>query len=620
MNRLHQRTSPTAPRRHGSRFFEIRHSILIAVAFAIALASGGCGSSSEPRPSPPSEATTVVVTPATATVYRGETVRFGAQVSQQSNQAVTWIVDPSIGSIDSTGLYTAPSDLNGASVAVIATSKAVPSATGHGLVTLPAVTFSIAPDAVTIAPGVTVTFSASLVGLDSSQVRWTVQGSGGGTITNGGVYTAPSAKAIDHVVATSAAHENYHATAVALVSETSTPFSSTAETRAPRELHTSTLLPNGKVLLAGGGHPAGYCLSGVSTTEVFDPVARSFASTGNMTIERYSHTSTLLATGDVLIIGGFSTQTSACLDEIPPALASAELYHSSTGSFAASGTMADARGAHSATLLANGRVLIAGGGKLGGGWFPFGFGDGLATAEVYDPATGIFTQTGNMVAARVTQTATLLANGKVLIAGGWGSSDPLTTAELYDPNSGHFVVTGKMISARAGHTATLLRDGRVLITGGIYERSFVGSDTAEIYDPATGLFTATGSMEVARQSHTATLLPNRTVLVVGGGSRVAEIYDPSSGCFAPAGLTNPDRSGHSATLLHNGSVVVVGGFKSPEHFNRWAPRSCINDAITHRGEARLGPIRISGRASECKLSDEPHERSSTLIGNERTLT
>src|SRR6185369_6424255 len=135
------------------------------------------------------------------------------------------------------------------------------------------------------------------------------------------------------------------------------------------------------------------------------------------------------------------------------ALANAELYHPSTGSFAASGTMADARGAHTATLLANGRVLIAGGGKLGGGWFPFGFGDGSATAEVYDPATGIFTQTGNMVAARVAQTATLLANGKVLIAGGWGSSDPLPTAELYDPNSGHFVVTGKMISARAGHTA-----------------------------------------------------------------------------------------------------------------------------------------------------------------------
>ena len=145
---------------------------------------------------------------------------------------------------------------------------------------------SIAPDAITTAPARRDVQQAgrpiALRSAGPSRI-WR------GTITNGGVTLF---SAIDHVVATSTVHANYHVTAIALVSETSTPFSSTADTRAPRELHTSTLLPNGKVLVAGGGHPAGYCLSGVSSAEVFDPAAGSFVSTGIMTIERYSRPST----------------------------------------------------------------------------------------------------------------------------------------------------------------------------------------------------------------------------------------------------------------------------------------------------------------------------------------
>jgi hypothetical protein len=141
----------------------------------------------------------------------------------------------------------------------------------------------------------------------------------------------------------------------------------------------------------------------------------------------------------------------------------------------------------------------------------------VATAEVYDPATGAFTMTGAMATARERHTATLLADGRVLIAGGTTSagtadSSPTATVEIYDPSTGSFSVTGSMAEARTFHTATLLPSGQVLVAGGGDENS-----TAEVYDPAIGDFTITGGMEIGRSGHTATLLPNGTVLMTGGG-------------------------------------------------------------------------------------------------------
>jgi hypothetical protein len=224
--------------------------------------------------------------------------------------------------------------------------------------------------------------------------------------------------------------------------------------------------------------------------------------------------------------------------------------------------MAEVRGGHTATLLTNGKVLIAGGDNAEGDVPPFFFVDGSVTAEVYDPVTGLFTSTrGNMVTPRVGQTATLLVNGDVLIAGGWTASQnaSIAAAELYHPATGAFTPTGSMTSPRTGHTATLLPDGKVLIAGGAHDRTLADSDSAEIYDPATGSFLATESMAEKRCSHTATLLPNGTVLFAGGGSIVAETYDPSTGSFVLSGLTEFDRSGHSATLLKNGDVILIGG-------------------------------------------------------------
>jgi hypothetical protein len=178
------------------------------------------------------------------------------------------------------------------------------------------------------------------------------------------------------------------------------------------------------------------------------------------------------------------------------------------GIFMATGSMTAERSSATATLLGNGKVLIAGG----------CCGAGLTSADLYDPAAGTFTATGSMAVAREAQTATLLSNGKVLIAGGdSGGSVYNASAELYDPAAGRFTATGSLTVARSLHTATLLPGGRVLIAGGNRSSGFsVTLASAELYDPGSGTFTATGSMAVARDSQTATLLSNGKVLIAGG--------------------------------------------------------------------------------------------------------
>ena len=249
----------------------------------------------------------------------------------------------------------------------------------------------------------------------------------------------------------------------------------------------------------------------------------------------------------------------------------AGLYDSATGVFGDTGNMTANRGGHTATLLATGKVLMAGGADTD----PTG--TGQTSAELYDPGTGTFSATGSMAVGRYLHTATLLQNGKVLIVGGvlTSKSDPVASAEIYDPATGSFTMTGAMATAREQHTATLLADGRVLIVGGTTSppasltSAWLGTGsgdshptaTAEVYDPSTGSFSVTGTMAAARTFHTATLLPNGTVLVAGGGddNSTAEVYDPATGSFSITGGMEIGRSGHTATLLPNGSVLVAGG-------------------------------------------------------------
>ncbi len=266
--------------------------------------------------------------------------------------------------------------------------------------------------------------------------------------------------------------------------------------------------------------------------------AAAFVPTGDMTVTRYGHTATLLVDGRVLIADG--------------GVAAAELYDPATQAFSVTGSMTLAQDTRSAALLANstlpnyGKVLMVGG--------------DAAIAELFDPTTGTFTATGSTLAQHLGQTATMLKNGQVLVAGGETAS-----AELFDPSTGTFTATGSMIISRSGHTATLLPDGHVLITGGLQDFGpgtvpiplGPGVASAELYDPVSGTFTSTASMSVGRSGHTATLLTDGTVLITGS-SITTELFNPATATFSVVGEPYTGL-GATATLRNDGTVLVAGG-------------------------------------------------------------
>ncbi len=340
-------------------------------------------------------------------------------------------------------------------------------------------------------------------------------------------------------------------------------FAATGNVVIPRDWGVAaTRLADGRVLLTGGIFPSQPV---AATAELYDPASGTFQTTGNMVTVRTHHTATLLANGKVLIAGGLVLDPGCEITIDNDCLIStdnAELYDPVTEDFTPTGELTVARNHHSATLMNDGRVLIVGGGG------------GAGTAELYDPATGIFAPTGPLVFARTFHTATLLSSGKVLIAGGFiGPS----AAELYNPATGTFTATGSLAQPRLLHTATLLQDGRVLITAG--ESGDAGETgellaTAEVYDPTSGTFALTGNTTKKRSTFAAALLASGKVLIAGGWasggegcpddncvgpSSSAELYDPASGTFAPAASMGVSRVGPTATLLSSGAVLVVGG-------------------------------------------------------------
>jgi len=534
--------------------------------FAAVMGFWGCGGSSDPprssAPTPtPSPSITVTVTPNTVTLSQGTTQIFAATVTGTTNAAVTWSVqENSGGTIDSTsGIYTAPQDSTG-TFHVVATSLSNPASMGIAAVTVQLPQLTISPATVTLPPNGTQTFTASTVGPANNSVTWTVQEKGGGVINGVGFYTAPNALGFYHVMATSTEETTVTANATVTVTASSSRFTPTGSLNEARGLHTATLLPNNKVLVAYGSNSSSYTNAtgyvGLSSIEVYDPGTGTFTEiVGEDGAGIFGHTATLLPNGKVLLAGGFVN--SVWDYGVSASSNGANLYDSATGEFSGTGNMTASRGGHTATLLANGKVLIAGGADQD----PTG--TGLASAELYDPNTGTFTQTGSMAVGRFLHTATQLQDGRVLIVGGvlTSASDPVATAEVYDPATGIFTMTGAMATARERHTATLLADGRVLIVGGATSAGTTATATAEVYDPSTGSFSVTGSMAEARTFHTATLLPNGKVLVAGGGDEnsTAEVYDPATGSFSATGGMEIGRSGHTATLLPNGSVLVAGG-------------------------------------------------------------
>jgi hypothetical protein len=314
----------------------------------------------------------------------------------------------------------------------------------------------------------------------------------------------------------------------------------------PRSGQTATLLPDGKVLIAGGMRRN---QDFYKSAELYDPTTGKFHPTGEMSIGRVGHIAVLLRSGKVLIAGGWVERGGTD---------SAELYDPATSKFTVIASMTARRGRPSATLLADGDVLIAGGEERDN--------DSLASAEIFHAKTLSFQATGAMHHARVSHTATLLNDGRVIIAGGYAGS-VVSSAELYDRKSGTFMETGSLATARCKHTAGLLPDGRVLIAGGSDSRGWSGNlNSAEIYDPRAGKFTAASPMNDSRFK-----LPDEAVqlasgqLLIAGGSTQVEVFDPGSGKFAVvAGQMNDARHFMTETKLRDGSVLLAGGYPNSD--------------------------------------------------------
>ena len=269
-----------------------------------------------------------------------------------------------------------------------------------------------------------------------------------------------------------------------------------------------------------------------------------------MPLARTGHTASLLPDGTVLVAGGFGGSY----------LSSTVLYDPVTGTWTSIGSLAAARANHTATLLPNGSVLVVG-----------GFGSGiLASAESNDPASGTWPSQGSLNAHRGAHSATLLPDGTVLVAGGTSDgTSSLSSSETFDPAAGIWTSRGELTASRFGHTATLLPNGTVLAAAG-WAGSYLAS--AELYTPSNQTWAATGPLTTARYAHTATLLPNGKVLVAGGYNATglfasAELYDPATGKWAATGSLISARYSHTATLLPNGKVLVAGGYGSTSYLS-----------------------------------------------------
>ena len=339
-------------------------------------------------------------------------------------------------------------------------------------------------------------------------------------------------------------------TTTSAFSQGSGTWTTTGSLNMARWGHTATLLQNGQVLVVGGNGNGSIYIPTFASAELYDPATGHWTVTGSMATPRLGHTATLLQNGQVLVAGGYDNGTGNVAS-------SAELYDPDTGTWSVTGSMTQARDNHAAILLQNGLVLAAGGTSSSGV---------TASAELYNPAAGTWEATGSLNVSRYSAAAVLLPSGEVLVAGGanspGGRYTPLASTELYNPSQGQWASTQSLNFASAYATATLLGNSDVLVLG----------VPGEFSDPSVHTWTNTGSyprVATVDRGHAETLLGTGKVLVTGtrcnysGCSHVATtysfLYDFSSNSWSRTGNMNQSRVYHTATRLANGQVLVVGG-------------------------------------------------------------
>lgn len=317
-----------------------------------------------------------------------------------------------------------------------------------------------------------------------------------------------------------------------------------------RAAHAAIGLADGRVLLIGGCVRES-CEAGPETGRVdaYDPRSGRFAPAGRLLEPRVSTTIARLASGEILLAGGWVGSS---------VTASIEIFNPATGRSRRAGDLAEARADITAAILADGRILLAGG---------YAGGTASRVVEIFDPRDSTVKRAGDLTVPRAGAGAALLADGRVLIAGGGtgsgGTIAPTATAEIFDPRDGRSTPTGSLAQARYKHAVVALRDGRVLAIGGSDSRDRNGKlDTVESFDPATGAFTPAGTLVEPRFkiAGTVLLLASGKVLVAGGAPR-AELYDPET---SRSVLVGPDFARRlnfaTATMLAGGRVLVAGGY------------------------------------------------------------
>jgi len=366
-----------------------------------------------------------------------------------------------------------------------------------------------------------------------------------------------------------------------------------------RSSHTATLLPNGKVLVAGGTFQSGFFPTTLGTAELFDPVAGTWTPTGSLNVPRSGQTATLLASGKVLVTGGSVYDTNTFTTTNIP---SAEVYDPSTGVWSQVNPMSTPRGAHTATLVRNGKVLVAGG---------YATNNTLASAELFDPATGNWTAAGTIPGARGSHSAVLLPNGKVLVAGG-ANGDSVATAALYDPVGNSWAAANPMSFKRQSFMMNLLPNGKVMVSGGWFQTAVYPN--TEIFDPSTGQWTASASMNIKRFNATSTVLANGRVLVVSGADESGfdtvtvgstEVFDSTADSFSSTSPMFTPRNGHTATLLATGKVLIAGGY--------------VNSGNNSTNSAELFDPATGNYTPTGSMLDYHAEHTATLLANGKVL-
>ncbi|WP_187345264.1 kelch repeat-containing protein [Cystobacter ferrugineus] len=317
----------------------------------------------------------------------------------------------------------------------------------------------------------------------------------------------------------------------------------TGNTTQSRLRHTATPLSNGRVLVVGGYS---------RNAEEYNPGTRTWSAVGAPFAAHRGHTASRLPDGRVLVAGG-AKSGSASVEE---------LYDPAQGQWSRTGLMSTVRYDHAAVTLYNGKVLVAGGSTSEGS------GPVLATAELYDPATGQWSATAPLNTARRNHTLSLLPDGLVVAAGGVGADGvPLSSVEYYDALYARWLPAPSMSTGRTAHTATVLDNGNLLIVGGLTQDPSLGA-TAELLDRSgSSRWFPAGSMAIARRDHTATLVRGKVLVTGGYNSQTgiqysSELYDPKTGWSGFSASLNEDRYKHTATQLDANTVLLVGGFSN----------------------------------------------------------